>query len=304
MTTPSRINEILQEMEQDPELAQALRDTILGQEIAMLPAAVAQNQGLIIRLMERQIELARTVNTALDAVVSAMSQAGENTAGALEAHGRRIEGVESALAELREEGQRTRESLGQVLTDVKQLQSNMTETKTNVKQLQSDVSEIKGDVKELQSDVRRIDDRLDRGFGTNYEAKVTQNVRSILGQQTRVRNSKVLKGPSLRTDPDLEAQLENTEASGAITEDESDELMLLDLIVSGTRTGARERVYVGIEVSITANDDDVNRAADRAEILRKVTGGPVIATVIAVRVDQPQMELAVRREVAVAVHPE
>ena len=73
----------------------------------MLPTAVAQNQGLIIRLMERQVELASAVNNALDAVVSAMSQAGENTAGALEAHGRRIEGVESALAELREEGQRT-----------------------------------------------------------------------------------------------------------------------------------------------------------------------------------------------------
>ena len=108
MTTPSRIEEILHEMEQDPELARALRDTILGQEISMLPAAVAQNQGLIIRLMERQVELASAVNTALDAVVSAMSQAGENTAGALEAHGRRIEGVESALAELREEGQKTR----------------------------------------------------------------------------------------------------------------------------------------------------------------------------------------------------
>ena len=96
--------------------------------------------------------------------------------------GRRIEGVESALAELREEGQRTRESLGQVLTDVKQLQSDMAETRT---------------------DVRRIDGRLDRGFGTNYEAKVAQNVRSILGQQARVRNSRGLNGPSLRTDPDF-----------------------------------------------------------------------------------------------------
>ena len=75
MTTPSRINEILHEMEQDPELAQALRDTILGHEVSMLPAAVAQNQGLIIRLMERQVELASAVNTALDAMVSAMSQA-------------------------------------------------------------------------------------------------------------------------------------------------------------------------------------------------------------------------------------
>ena len=304
MTTPSRIEEILHEMEQDPELARALRDTILGQEISMLPAAVAQNQGLIIRLMERQVELASAVNTALDAVVSAMSQAGENTAGALEAHGRRIEGVESALAELREEGQRTRESLGQVLTNVKQLRSDMTETKANVKQVQSDVAETKADVKQLQSDVRRIDGRLDRGFGTNYEAKVAQNVRSILGQQAGVRSSRILKGPSLRTDPDFDQRVESAEASGAITEDEGDELLLLDLIVSGTRRGNPERVYAGIEVSITANDDDVNRAADRAQILRKVTGGPVMAVVIADRVEAQQRELAARREVAVAVHPE
>ena len=326
-------------MEQDPELAQALRDTILGQEISMLPAAVAQNQGLIIRLMERQVELASAVNTALDAVVSAMSQAGENTARALEAHGQRIEGVESALAELREEGQKTRESLGQMLLDVKQVQSDMAETKANVKQLQSDMTEVKTDVKQVQSDmaetkanvkqlqsdmtevktdvkqlqsdmaetrtdVRRIDGRLDRGFGANYEAKVAQNVRSILGQQAGVRSSRVLKGPSLRTDPDFDQQVESAEASGAITEDESDELLLLDLIVSGTRRGNPERVYAGIEVSITANDDDVNRAADRAQILRKVTGGPVMAVVIADRVEAQQRELAARREVAVAVHPE
>ena len=310
MTTPSRINEILHEMEQDPELAQALRDTILGQEISMLPSAVAQNQGLIIRLMERQIELASAVNAALEALVSAMNQAGEGTASALEAHGRRIEGVESALAGLREEGQKTRESLGQVLTDVKQLQSDMAETKADVKELRSDVAETKADVKQLQSDmtqvktdVRRIDGRLDRGFGTNYEAKVAQNVRSILGQQTRVRRSRTLKGPSFRTDPDFDRQVENAEASGAITEDESDELLLLDLIVSGTRTGTRERVYAGIEVSITANDDDVNRAADRAEILRRVTGEPVMAAVVAARVDVPQRELATRREVVVAIHP-
>ena len=233
--------------------------------------------------MERQVELASAVNTALDAVVSAMSQARENTAVALETHGRRIEGVESALAELREEGQRTQESLGQVMADVKQLQSDMTRVKT---------------------DVRRIDGRLDRGFGTNYEAKVAQNIRSILGQQAGVRNSRVLKGPGLRTDPDFDQQVESAEASGAIIEDESDELLLLDLIISGTRTGTRERVYAGIEVSITANDDDVNRAADRAEMLRKVTGGPVMAAAIAAMVEAPQRELATRRGVAVAVHPE
>lgn len=340
-------------MEQDPELAQALRDRVLGQDISMLPAAVAQNQGLIIRLMERQVELASAVNSALDAVVSAMSQAGDSTARALDDHGRRIEGVESALAELREESQKTRESLGQVLTDVKQLQTNMTETKADVKQLQADMTQARGDIKQLQTtsdelrsdvknlqgdvrnlqgdvknlqgdvknlqgdvrnlqgdvrnlqgDVRRIDGRLDRGFGTNYEAKVSQNVRSILGQQAGIRNARVLKGPNLRNDTDFDRQVENAEAIGVITGNESDELLLLDLIISGTLAGTLDRVYVGIEASITANDDDVNRAADRVEILRKVAGEPVMAAVIAARVEGPQRELATQRDVVVAVHPE
>ena len=133
---------------------------------------------------------------------------------------------------------------------------------------------------------------------------MSQNVRSILGQQAGIRNARVLKGPNLRNDPDFDRQVENAETSGAITEYESDELLLLDLIISGTRTGTRERVYAGIEVSITANDDNENRAADRVEILRKVAGEPVMAAVIAARVEAPQRELATRREVMVAVHPE
>ena len=216
-----------------------------------------------------------------------------------------VKQVQSDMAETKAN---VKQLQSEVKTDVK---ADMAETKANVKQLQSDMTEVKTDVKQLQSDmaetrtdVRRIDGRLDRGFGANYEAKVAQNVRSILGQQAGVRSSRVLKGPSLRTDPDFDQQVESAEASGAITEDESDELLLLDLIVSGIRRGTPERVYAGIEVSITANDDDVNRAADRAQILRKVTGGPVMAVVIADRVEAQQRELAARREVAVAVHPE
>ena len=269
MTTPSRIKEILREMEQDPELAQALRERVLGQEISMLPSAVAQNQSLIIRLMERQIQLSEATVTAMDTVLSAIQRTGERTATAVEALNLTVAGVEFEISELKEESQKTRESLTQVLTDV-----------------------------------RRIDGRMDRGFGANYEAKVSQNVRSILGQQAGVRSAKVLKGPNLRNDPDFDQLVENAENSGVITENESDELLLLDLIVSGTRTGTPDRLYAGIEVSITANNDDMNRAADRVEILRKVTGGPVLAAVIAVRVETPQRELAATRGVTVAVHPE
>ena len=104
-------------------------------------------------------------------------------------------------------------------------------------------------MRNLQSDVRRIDGRLDRGFGTNYEAKVTQNARSILGQQAGVRNSRALKGQTLRTDPDLDRQVEIAEASGTITERESDELLLLDVIVSGNRAGTPKRVLLHLRGS-------------------------------------------------------
>ena len=77
----------------------------------------------------------------------------------------------------------------------------------------------------------RIDEML------RYELKVAQNVESILGQQVGVRNSRVLKGPSLRTDPDLDRQVERAETIGTITEHERDELLLLDLIVSGAPDG-------------------------------------------------------------------
>ena len=157
---------------------------------------------------------------------------------------------------------------------------------------------------QLKTDVRRMDGRLDRGFGTNYESKVAWNVRSILGQQAGVRNAKVLKGPNLRTDEDFDKLVEMAEANGVITEGESHDLWVLDLIVSGTRRGSGGRIYVAVEVSITANDNDVNRAADRSEIPGRAVVGPAMGAVIASRIDEPQRELAARREVAAAVHPE
>ena len=63
MTIPSRIQEILAEMERDPALATELRERILGQEFSQVPQAVAQNQNLITHMMERQIQLSEQFAT-------------------------------------------------------------------------------------------------------------------------------------------------------------------------------------------------------------------------------------------------
>ena len=67
MTIPSRIQEILAEMERDPALATELRERILGQEFSQVPQAVAQNQNLITHMMERQIQLSEQFANAVEA---------------------------------------------------------------------------------------------------------------------------------------------------------------------------------------------------------------------------------------------
>ena len=276
MTTPGRIQEILQEMERDPQLASELREKILGQEFSQLPVAVAQNQALVIRLMERQVELSGTTRTALEAVVSSIQQLGEMVADALETQSQRLGRIEAA-------------------------QDTMA---NKLGTLEPAMSELREEQRETRADLRKTDGRLDRGFGANYEAKVTWNVRSLLGQQLGIRNSRVLKGPNLRNDEDLEQLLEEAESRGTITEEEADELLLLDLIVAGTQRADHARVYVAAEVSITANQDDVNRAADRADILRRVTGLPTRPVVIADWMAESYRQLADEKEVAVAIYPE
>ena len=288
MTIPSRIQEILAEMERDPALATELRERILGQEFSQVPQAVAQNQNLITHMMERQIRLS------------------EQFANAVEAQNQSLTRIENSVSEFRQETgsalERLEGRLDQGLGEVRsELSEFRQETQTHFEEVRSELSELR---QETRSELRRTNGRLDRGFGANYEAKTTSNIRSILGQQLGIRNSRVLKGPNLRTDEDLESLLEQAESSGAITEEEADELLLLDLIVAGTHRADHARVYVAAEISITANQDDVNRAADRAEILWGVTGFPSRPVVIADRISEPCRKLADEKEVAVAIYPE
>ena len=61
MTTINNFDDILSAMEQNPQLREAMRNHILGEEFLQLPSIVRQSQDLIVRVMEKQIELSGTV---------------------------------------------------------------------------------------------------------------------------------------------------------------------------------------------------------------------------------------------------
>lgn len=149
-----------------------------------------------------------------------------------------------------------------------------------------------------------IDGRLDNGFGINYEMKVERNIRSYAGQQLGLRNTRVLRGFLSGQDSELEGITEQAVENGVITWEQNDDLWLSDLIFTGRDRTDGSVHYFTAEVSITAGDHDVVRAAERARTFSLIIGQPVTPAVVSANVDAQRNRLAGENNVVVMLVPE
>ena len=58
-----------------------------------------------------------------------------------------------------------------------------------------------------------------------------------------------------------------------------------DLVLIGTRRGDADPIYTVAEVSITASDDDITRAANRAHTVAQATRQPAAPVIICDNID-------------------
>ena len=176
--------------------------------------------------------------------------------------------------------------------------------KSDMATLKSDMVYVKGRLDKMDERLDKIDGRLDNTAGANYEFKVQKNLGSIAGQHLRLRRIRTLKGPRSDDDQDLRGKVDEAEDSGIITESENHDMWLLDLVFSGRRKGDGKEVLVAAEISITAGDDDISRARDRAEVLRRATEAETISVVIAEHIDQDRYGAAEQAGVVIIPVPE
>ena len=151
----------------------------------------------------------------------------------------------------------------------------------------------------LETRMDGMDGRMDNGFGTNYEIKVERNLMSHAGQHLNLRAVRVLRGIMTSQDAEFNQVIESAVDDGKIFWQDHDELMLCDLIFTGRARGGGEEVHVAAESSITAGDHDVERAQERARILRQVIGQEAIPLVICANIDDQRAQMARERGVAV-----
>ncbi len=99
-------------------------------------------------------------------------------------------------------------------------------------------------------------------------------------------------------DPRFTSTVERALRSSRVTREQMGDLYDADLIIS-----ANENRHAVIEVSITADTDDIRRAKDRAGILASITEGDVRAVVITANLRGPQSRQAESEDVTVFLAP-
>ena len=265
--------DILQALDTDPDFRKAMRRHLLTEDLLSLPEQFA---AFILRF------------DALSQQVSILSQ--------------QVADFVAAQKQLNAE----QHELNQKFTAfiIRQEQFNAKQEQFNGKQEQFNARQEQFNVR-TEKTLNSITGRLDNGFGTNYEFKVSRNINSLAGQQLKLRRIRVLYGGT-RSEENSEFQdmLERAEETGIITTEAFDDLWSVGIILSGHHRNDGAFAYAAIEASITIGDNDINRAAQRAATLATATGETTIPAVVGTRIDQQRQSLASTQNVQVIIMPE
>ncbi|MCE7986752.1 MAG: hypothetical protein DYG89_36725 [Caldilinea sp. CFX5] len=180
--------------------------------------------------------------------------------------------TEARMGQLTEAQQRTEARMGQLAEAQQRTEARMGQLTEAQQRAEHELAQLASSVTELTNSVRVMQPRLAKADGQLLEQRYIERASSYFGRW--LRQIEVLwPGRLNRT---LEEALDNK-----LTPDEKDEVLRLDAILRGKAalpTGADE-VYVALEVSVTVNQYDVERAANRAALLRRlgVRVVPVVA---------------------------
>ena len=264
MTTVNDFTDILRIIREQPEWGDALRSALLSQKLLEMP--------------ERFAEFTEAAN-------------------------KRFAALESDVAELKVGQARLEDDVAELKVGQARLEDDVAELKVGQARLESDVAELKVGQARLEASVSRLEGLVGNSRGTEYEIKVGKSISTTIARLLDLLRVRILKSHLVPENTAFRDLLDTAQEQTVITIEEREDFDNIDLVLRG-RSSNQSTVYVALEVSLTAGDHDVNRAADRAEILRRATGETTFAAVVSVNWDVPRRQLAEERGVAVVTKPE
>ena len=171
--------------------------------------------------------------------------------------------------------------LGRIESDAAELKNGQARLESNVAELKSGQARLESDATELKNGQARLEQRMDRVEGRvgnleggQYERKSIAKIMARAQNQLGVSHPY----PALTQEGHVESRF--TQAvqialnNRRLDADDSDKIHDADLIISGDNS-----IHVLVEASLGADENDVARAKERADIWAEATGDVVIPVV-------------------------
>ena len=209
----------------------------------------------------------------------------------------KVDRLSEDVSELKEGYTRLEAGQARLEGDVSELKEGYTRLEAGQARLEGDVSELKAGQARLERGQQRMGGELSNLTGSQYQRRATEIGKRLVRREWGIHDVRIMHADLLFGARMADQISEAAEVEGRITPAESDELILSDIILAGVDEANRQ-VQVLLEVSLTVQQHDVERAEARARILEKATGIRTLAGVVGENIPEEERTRAQGRGVA------
>ena len=232
-------------IDENPDIRENLRRKLLTDEERELPRTVAQ--------------LAREIQLLTRAMAEGFAEAAADRAA-----------IRQAMAEGFAEAAADRAAMKEDIQDLKEGQTRLEESQARLEKSQA----------RLEESQARLESGQNNLYGLVLEQTAARRLVPRICQELRLTRPRVLKSLDMNFPESLSDTLYAAAAQGRISEEDATAVLWADFIMQGASrdpdTGAQATTYVLAEVSGTLNNNDIQRAQERAATLGSATGARTI----------------------------
>ena len=254
MTQPiNTFQDILNALEQEPELRKQLRRHILTEDLLNLPAVVG--------LLDEGEEPVTSQLRSLHASVQDLQGSVQDLQGSVQDLQGSVQDLQGSVGPL-EEGEEP---------------------------LTSQLRSLNARLEPAENRMRRVDSRTGEQEGRHYERKIAGWAPRLLYEAIGMRSAKVIYRSMDRYGEEEFHALLDEKDRRPLNLQEFLDLDAIDFVAEGLMTsneGTDQLTYVAAEASITGEAKDVRRADRRSRLLSQARGVPCLPVVIAEHLDQ------------------
>ena len=270
MTTINDISDLVRILQEDPAWAEAVRSLLLSQELQKLPEVVAE----LTKAFKQHAENANLRLEALEAGQERLAANQAQTQTTVDGIQTTVTGLETTVDGIQTAVTGLETTVDGIQTAVNSLETTVGGIQTTVTGLETTVTGLQTTVNVMRGEIGNISDSFFQKRAANFALRVAR--RDFQLRQTFIVHHADIVGDSLLRQM-LDEAAEDT--SVEFTEEDAAEVELADSVTRGENAHGQDE-YVLAVASITVGVQDVDRAKDRADLLKKAAQDAEVHAVV------------------------